>query len=118
MKFVADEGVDRQIVQQLRFDNHEILYVLEFAPGSSDEVVLDLARQENIPLITADKDFGELVFRLKLVTSGVVLIRLEGLSPSQKGIVVSQAIQEHGHEVSSNFSVITPYSIRIRKLEE
>ncbi|MBU4483463.1 MAG: DUF5615 family PIN-like protein, partial [Actinobacteria bacterium] len=32
-------------------------------PGISDEKVLDIANKESAVLITADKDFGELVFR-------------------------------------------------------
>ena len=36
-------------------------------------------------LITADKDFGELVYRLGRIHAGVVLIRLAGLSPEIEG---------------------------------
>jgi predicted nuclease of predicted toxin-antitoxin system len=40
-----------------------------------DETVLDLANREDALLITADKDFGELVFRQGWSTVGVVLVR-------------------------------------------
>ena len=92
MKFVADEDVDRPIVERLRQVGHEVWYMAEMEPGTPDEVVLSLAKGEDALLVTADKDFGELVFRLRRLTSGVVLLRLEGLSPQKKAEVVSLAI--------------------------
>jgi predicted nuclease of predicted toxin-antitoxin system len=64
MKIVADEGVDRQVVEALRGENHDVTYIAELAPGISDEEVLQLANERDALLLTTDKDFGELVFRL------------------------------------------------------
>ena len=61
MNFLADEGVGFPVVQRLRSDRHEVLYVAEMAPGVSDERVLPTANDGNALLLTADKDFGELV---------------------------------------------------------
>ena len=80
MNWIADESVDRQIVERLRMENHSVFYVAEMTPSISDEKVLSIADKESTPLITSDKDFGELVFRQNIVSSGVVLIRLAGLS--------------------------------------
>jgi len=41
--------------------------------------------------LTADKDFGELVFRQRLLHSGIVLIRLAGLKPETKAELVVTA---------------------------
>ena len=79
MRLVADEGVDRQIVERLRQDGHTVQYIAEMDPGISDDRVLTIANQENAPLLTTDKDFGELIYRQKRITSGVILIRLAGL---------------------------------------
>jgi len=84
VNFVADENVDRQIVEKLREDGHLVIYVAEIDPGISDDDVLRLAHQRSAVLITADKDFGELVFRQSLVAHGVLLIRLAGLSQARK----------------------------------
>lgn len=61
MNLLADESVDRQIVDRLRQDGHAVRYIAEMEPGVSDDTVLDLAYRESILLLTADKDFGELV---------------------------------------------------------
>ena len=46
MNFLADESIDRQIVDRLRQDGHAVRYVAEMEPGISDDKVLDLANQE------------------------------------------------------------------------
>jgi predicted nuclease of predicted toxin-antitoxin system len=63
MNLLADEGVDRQIVERLRQEGYSVLYIAEMDPGISDDLVLDKANQVEALLLTADKDFGELVFR-------------------------------------------------------
>ena len=64
MNLVADEGVERQIVEQLRQNGHTVIYVAELAPSISDDQVLQQANERQAILVTVDKDFGELVFRL------------------------------------------------------
>ena len=49
-------------------------------PGITDAEVLNLANNESAILLTSDKDFGELIFRLHRIAAGVVLIRLFGLA--------------------------------------
>lgn len=115
MRFVADESVDRQIVNRLRLDGHQVWAVAEMEPGISDDMVLGLASREEALLLTADKDFGELVFRQRRVTSGVVLVRLFGLSQARKSEIVSAATTEHATELPTAFTVITPGLTRIRR---
>ena len=115
MNFLADESVDRQIVDRLRQDDHLVWYVAEMAPGISDDAVLDLANREVALLLTADKDFGELVYRQHRLAPGVVLIRLAGLSPMSKAEIVASAIKKHTTELRRAFAVITPGRIRIRR---
>ena len=84
------------------------------APSITDETVLAQANQRGDLLLTADKDFGELVFRQHRVTAGVVLIRLAGLSAGVKAGIVSTAIRDHGAELLHAFTVISPGMVRIR----
>ena len=65
MKFLADERVDRQIVDRLRQDGHFVLYVAEMESEISDVAVLGMANREDALLLTADRDFGEMEFRLR-----------------------------------------------------
>ena len=115
MKFLADEGVDKSIVTMLRGAGFDISYILELIPGAADEIVLELAFSQQRILITQDKDFGELVFRLHQPHHGIVLIRLEGYAPHFKASIVTHFLQKHEAEMLDGFTVIQPNVIRIRK---
>jgi predicted nuclease of predicted toxin-antitoxin system len=115
VSFVADESVDQQIVERLRKEGHDVWYIVETDPGASDEDVLNMAKRGGAILLTADKDFGEMVFRQRRITEGVVFIRLAGLSQKRKAEIVASAVKKHGEELLRAFSVITPGGIRIRK---
>ncbi|MEO7658946.1 MAG: DUF5615 family PIN-like protein [Pyrinomonadaceae bacterium] len=115
MNLLADESVDRQIVARLRQDGHEVLYIADVEPSISDDVVFDRANEKTALLLTVDKDFGEIVFREnRLVSDGIVLIRLAGLSQDKKAEIVSNALQKYGPELANHFSVISPGKLRIR----
>ena len=119
MNLVCDEGVERPIVEHLREQGHHVLYIAELDPGIRDQEVLARAAELDAPLITTDKDFGELVFRQQLTSAGVVLLRLTGLSNTIKATTVAAAIRDHETELAGSFTVIVPGHIRIRRhLEE
>jgi predicted nuclease of predicted toxin-antitoxin system len=114
VNLLADEGVDRPIVERLRQDGHDVLYIAEMDPGISDEVVLAEANEQGALLVTADKDFGELVFRQRRVSNGVVLLRLAGISLERRSEIVSAVLREHAAVLVQAFSVISPGTVRIR----
>ena len=108
-------GVDRAVVEQLRQDGHDVVYVAELSPSVPDEEVLRQANARGALLLTADKDFGELVFRQKLVHSGVLLVRLAGITNTAKAEIVSEVCRQQARELLGAFSVISPGQVRIRR---
>jgi predicted nuclease of predicted toxin-antitoxin system len=115
LKLLADENVDRPIAARLRAEGHTVVYVLELAPSVPDPEVVSLAARESALLLTADKDFGELIFRQRRTAHGVILIRLSGLSADLKAALVATALREHAAELPGSFAVIAPGGVRIRK---
>lgn len=115
MNLLADESVDGPIVTRLRHEGHHVIYVAEMSPGIDDVEVLRQANDQGALLLTADKDFGELVFRQGRVTSGVILIRLAGLSAASKAEVVARLFQDHAADLPKSFCVVTAGGARIRK---
>jgi predicted nuclease of predicted toxin-antitoxin system len=95
LNLVCDEGVERPIVERLRRDGHDVLYVADLDAGASDDLVLARASENDALLITTDKDFGELVFRQGRAASGVILLRLAGLSNAMKPRTVAGAVRKH-----------------------
>ncbi len=115
MKFLADENIDSQIVARLRIEGHDVAYIAELAAGISDEQVLAIANHEDRLLVTEDKDFGELVFRMQRSSHGVLLLRIAGLPSEIKANFVVQLIADHAGEMFRSFTVVTPQGIRIRQ---
>lgn len=99
MNLFADESVEGPVVERLRLDAHEVVYVAELTPSVVDEEVLQQANARGSVLVTADKDFGELVFRQGLVHSGVVLLRLAGLANAAKAEIVADVCRRHAAEL-------------------
>ena len=83
--------------------------------GIDDDAVLLKSRSSNAVLVTADKDFGELVFRQRLLHSGVVLIRLAGLEAETKAKLVAAAFEQHADELKLGFAVLSRRALRLRK---
>lgn len=107
--------MDDRVVQRLISDGHELVIVRTALTGAKDPVVLAAANDRDALLLTEDKDFGELVFRLRASHAGVVLIRLHGLPVAEQADRVSQAIREQEHELMHAFTVIGVRRMRVRK---
>lgn len=116
MNFIVDESVDYPLVIALRDSGHVVYSVLEDLPGAKDEEVLRVASERKAPLITKDKDFGELVYRLRKITSGVILLRFEGMTRQQQIQTIHSAISQHENEFQGAFVVIANNNIRIRRI--
>jgi len=111
-QIVADESVDFRIVTQLRNTGISVYAIIESSPSISDTEVLSIAFENNSLLITEDKDFGELIFRLKMKHSGVLLIRVEDNDFKISAVV--HTIMENYEILKNNFSVIKNETLRIR----
>jgi predicted nuclease of predicted toxin-antitoxin system len=114
MNLLADENIDRQIVDRLRKDGHSVEYIAEMDPGISDDEILRIAHDRNALLLTGDKDFGELLFRLRRISTGVMLLRLAGKNAEEKSSIVAQIIKEHSDSLLGSFSVLSRDQFRIR----
>lgn len=67
MNLLADENIDRSLVERFRNDGHQVVYAAELKSGADDATILAQANDLQAVLLTEDKDFGELVFRQRLV---------------------------------------------------
>jgi predicted nuclease of predicted toxin-antitoxin system len=115
MNLVADENIDRGIVERLRLDGHRVEWIAEVSPSVSDEDVLRRAVSAGAVLVTEDKDFGELVHRRGLLHTGVLLVRLEGLDNATKAEVVSVAVRDNAGDLPGAFTVVSRDSVRLRR---
>lgn len=114
MKILADESVDKEIVDRLRANGHDVAFIAETSPGITDIAVLHPAQQDDSLLITGDKDFGELVYRHGMPHSGVLLIRMRGATDIEKAERVALVVAAHGMELAGCFSVVSKGALRVR----
>ncbi|MFN7920207.1 MAG: DUF5615 family PIN-like protein [Bryobacteraceae bacterium] len=111
---MADESIEGPTVSALRASGHEVLFVAEVSPGIEDAEVLGIARRERALLLTADKDFGELVYRNREPHCGVLLIRSLESDTGENASNAVIAIRQHGQELLNRFSVLAGRVLRIR----
>jgi predicted nuclease of predicted toxin-antitoxin system len=116
VKFVADECCDALLVAGLRGDGHDVLYVKEFAPGTDDDTVLQIAASQQRILLTEDKDFGALVVRLGLPTYGLLLIRMNPVDSAAKLVRLREVLLHHAHRLPGSFVVVDAKKARFRTL--
>jgi predicted nuclease of predicted toxin-antitoxin system len=116
VKLLADECCDAQLVEALRQDGHDVLYVLESMRGAVDVDILAKAFGEDRVLLTEDKDFGELVYRQCQPASGIILLRFEPHEDAQKLPRLQALISQHANSLLGAFVVLEVNKVRIRSL--
>ena len=72
---LADESCDFRVVRALRAAGHDVVAVIEAAPGAADAAVIDLAMRQRKIFVTEDRDFGRLVNAAAKPNCGVILLR-------------------------------------------
>ena len=116
MRLLANENFPGLAITALRLRGHDVLWIREDSPGISDRAVLSRATVEGRILITFDKDFGELVFRLGFnAPSGIILFRIPPNSPS---FVAQTAVTvlESRTDWAGHFSVVDENRVRMKRL--
>ena len=74
--------------------------------------MLSIANENNALLITEDKDFGELVFRLQLPHRGI-LFRIADAQEKIESVV--RTVAKYYTELLNKFSVINGNKLRIKE---
>lgn len=116
LKFLADMNIEKAIIEEIKALGYNIICVAEINPTMTDSDVFKLANSENRILITNDKDFGEIVFRQKLVSEGIILIRLETPDIKEKVKLVKKLLIFYREKVRNHFVVINQNKFRAMSL--
>lgn len=115
MRFVVDECLGAAVVRWLDGEGHDVVSVYEATRGALDEDILALAVRDDRIVITADKDFGDLVFRDQYPHRGVILLRLDDETSRNVIRVLAGLLALYADEVDHNFAVVTETSVRISR---
>ena len=114
MKFLLDVCVASNVLRTTLSDlGHDVLSARDGYASASDRALLDLAYRDERVLVTEDKDFGELVFSLRLPHPCIV--RLDGLTAEEEAAAVRNLIERHGAAMQQGaIIVVTGNRVRIR----
>jgi predicted nuclease of predicted toxin-antitoxin system len=116
MRCLANENFPGAGVAALRSAGHDVVWVREAAPGAKDPDILAWAVREQRVLLTFDKDFGELAWKVRLPANcGIILFRMRMPSAATVGAVLSARLAERDNWVG-HFSVIEAARTRMRAL--
>ncbi len=117
MKFIADENFPLDSVRALRLQGYDVVAVAEEMPGASDEEVLQRAATEARIVLTFDRDFGYLVFRLGMPAPlGAVLFRDGPARPAEPADLLLRIISRGEIVLSNKFTVVERDRVRQRPL--
>jgi predicted nuclease of predicted toxin-antitoxin system len=93
---------------------HDVVSAVNIDPHADDAVLLDLAVADERVLVTADKDFGELVFVWQLPHHGIV--RFVEMSVRDQVAATRELLQSHQDDLAANsIIVVTPGRVRVRR---
>ena len=114
MKFLLDVCVSSNVLRKTLIDlGHDVISARDDYASVSDRALLDIAYREERVLITEDKDFGELVFSLRLPHPCIV--RLDGLTAADQVAAIGNLIESHSAAMQqSAIIVVTGKRVRIR----
>ena len=116
MRLMVDENMSSSVIAALRGLGFDVLSVKETMSGDDDVVVLARAQAESRVVVTMDKDFGELAYRIGLPAScGVILFRLGADDPYNDLPRILDVVTSRD-EWSGLFAVATEKRIRTRPL--
>ncbi len=116
MKFCANENIERHVVEMLRRTGHEVRWVVEDSPGVRDDLVLHHCKMRGQIVLTADKDFGELVYRRFAEMKGILLLRFRTPHPSIRAALLEQLLPRVVSLFPGRFVVVREGVIRSRPL--
>lgn len=117
MRFLANENFPRTSVNRLRELGYSIASVIEDSPGATDADVLVRATNEERIILTFDRDYGELIYRLGMPSPrGVVYFRYVPLTPDEPAQDLLRLLNLEGVSLEGRFTVLERTQVRQRPL--
>ena len=115
MRFLVDACTGPSVARWLQEQGHIVFSVTEEAPEMEDIDIIRKAHDENWILITNDKDFGELVYRIRQRHLGVITMRLVNERSANKIMVLKRLIEMYAERLADQFVIVTDSRVRFAR---
>lgn len=117
MKFLANENFPLASVRLLREKKIDVASITENLRGISDAEVLARAVNEKRVILTFDRDYGELIYRLGLQhPSGVIYFRYAPKTPQEPAQHLLKLLENSALIFAGRFTVLERSQLRQRPL--
>lgn len=117
MRILADENFPKSIVEMLRSDDHDVLWVRTDCSGSKDLDLLEWAESQGRIVLTLDKDFWQIAMqrRTPLAAAGIVLFRVHPATVTRLAPLV-RAFIATGRDWRGHISIVSDEGIQMVSL--
>ena len=114
MRFLLDAcAASHSLREFLHGRGHDVVSALDVDPRAADEALLALAVEEQRILVTADKDFGELVFVRR--RPHPCIVRFVDMRVAERVTAMRELLDHHERHLSdSTLLVVSCGRLRIR----
>ena len=113
MKFLIDANLDRKFTGIINKAGYDAVFINDLQTKAPDEDVLAIAEREKIIIITNDKDFGELIFKMGKPSAGIILFRTSITDPEKRFDLVKDSLGK----AEGKFIVVKEGQIKVRDLK-
>jgi predicted nuclease of predicted toxin-antitoxin system len=116
MKLLADENFPITSVKILLQYGYDIKAIGLDWPGILDSDVINIAIKEERTIITFDRDYGELIFKVGYrPDKGVIYMRWLDFQPHEPGEQLHLLFASNKFKFEGMFTVVSDYKIRQRR---
>lgn len=113
MRFLIDANLGRKFARLISKAGYNAVFISDLLANASDEDILALAGREDRVVITNDKDFGELIFKLGTSSTGIILLRTLTTDAERRFNMIKGALDK----AKGKFIVVKEGQIRVRSLK-
>lgn len=117
MRLLLDSCISFFAVRELRGAGLDVSWIPETGKDPGDDAIIKRAVDEDLTLVTADKDFGELVFVFERAHPAI--IRLVDIPARDQGRILLRLIEAHKDDIEKKALItVDRYRVRVRIIKE
>lgn len=117
MRLLLDSCISSFAVKDLRAAGFDVQWVPETGKDPGDDEILQKACDEGLTIVTADKDFGDLIFIFNKPHPSI--IRLVDIPARDQGKMLLKVIGVHREDIEKKALItVDRYRVRVRSFEK
>ena len=119
-KLLMDAHVPRKLSRFLRNDGHDVVEIVDVNTHLPDTKIVKLSIEEKRIIVTADSDFGCLIFKHEFDPHGVIYIKFHPLSRKKCRLVFDRISEllDSVESLDGKIATITMGKIRVTGYDE